>query len=54
MYSLQHYVIKFVSDLRQVGGFLSVLDLVSSTNKIDRPDIVEHHTLTPLKIAQLQ
>ena len=25
MYSIQHYVIKFVSDLRQVGGFLQVL-----------------------------
>ena len=25
MYSIQHYVIKFVSDLRQVGGFLPVL-----------------------------
>ena len=25
MYSLQRYVIKFVSDLRQVGGFLRVL-----------------------------
>jgi hypothetical protein len=25
VYSIQHYVIKFVSDLRQVGGFLSVL-----------------------------
>ena len=24
MYSIQHYVIKFVSDLRQVGGFLWV------------------------------
>jgi len=24
-YSMQHYVIKFVSDLRQVGGFLWVL-----------------------------
>jgi hypothetical protein len=22
VYSIQHYVIKFVSDLRQVGGFL--------------------------------
>ena len=22
MYSMQHYVIKFISDLRQVGGFL--------------------------------
>ena len=25
MYSIQHYVIKFVSELRQVGGFLRVL-----------------------------
>ena len=24
VYSIQHYVIKFVSDLRQVGGFLWV------------------------------
>jgi hypothetical protein len=33
-------VIKFVSDLRQVGGFLRVLP-VSSTNKTDRHDIAE-------------
>jgi len=25
VYSIQHYVIKFVSELRQVGGFLRVL-----------------------------
>jgi predicted aconitase len=25
VYSIQHYVIKFFSDLRQVGGFLRVL-----------------------------
>jgi len=25
VYSMQHYVIKFVSDLRHVGGFLRVL-----------------------------
>jgi hypothetical protein len=25
VYSIQHYVIKFVSDLRQVGGFPRVL-----------------------------
>ena len=25
VYSIQHYVIKFVSDLRQVGRFLQVL-----------------------------
>ena len=27
VYSIQHYVIKFVSDLRQVGGFLWVLQV---------------------------
>jgi hypothetical protein len=25
VYSIQHYLIKFVSDLRQVGGFLQVV-----------------------------
>jgi len=40
VYSTQHYVIKFVSDLRQVGGFLPGT-LVSSTNKTDRHDITE-------------
>ena len=37
VYSIQHYVIIFVSDLRQFGSFL----LVSSTNKTDRHDITE-------------
>ena len=32
---------KFVSDLRQVGGFPQVLSPVSSTNKTDRHDIAE-------------
>ena len=27
VYSIQHYVLKFVSDLRQFGGFLRVLRL---------------------------
>ena len=31
VYSIQHYVNKFVSDLRQVGGFQATP--VSSTNK---------------------
>jgi hypothetical protein len=35
VYSIQHYVIKFVSDLRPVGGFLRVLQ-ISSINKTDR------------------
>ena len=39
-YSMQHYVIKFVSDLRQVGGFLLVLP-ISSTNQTDCHDIAE-------------
>jgi len=37
---VQHYGIKFVSDLRQVGGFLRVIH-VSSTNKTDRNNITE-------------
>jgi len=40
VYSIQHYVIKFVSVLRQVGGILQVLP-ISSTNKTDRHDIAE-------------
>ena len=28
LYSIQHYVIKFVSDLRQISGFLRVLRLL--------------------------
>ena len=51
MYSIQPYVIKFVSDLRQVSGFLRVI-LVSST-KNDWPsrynwNIVEHNNNNPL------
>jgi hypothetical protein len=40
VYSIQHYVMKFVSDLRQVSGFLPSTP-VSSTNKTDRHDITE-------------
>ena len=39
VFSIQHYVIMFVSDLRQVGVFLRTL--LSTTNKIDRHDIPE-------------
>ena len=39
-YYILLYVIKFISYLRQVDGFLPVL-LVSSTNKIDLHDIAE-------------
>jgi hypothetical protein len=41
---MQHYVIKFISDLGQVSGFLmwfSPGTPVSSINKTDRHDITE-------------
>jgi hypothetical protein len=41
MYLMQHFVIKFVSDLRQAGGF-SLGTPVSSTNKTD------HHYITKM------
>jgi hypothetical protein len=37
VYSTQYYVIKFVSDLRQVGGFLQF----SPPNKTDSHDITD-------------
>jgi len=40
VYSIQHYVMQFARDLLQVDGFLRLLR-VSSTNKIDRHDIIE-------------
>ena len=40
VYSIQHYVIKFVSNLHQVGGF-PMSTPVSSTNKTDCHDIIE-------------
>ena len=40
MYSMQHYVIKLVSDLRQVGGFFLGTPF-SFINKPDRHDITE-------------
>jgi hypothetical protein len=41
VYSKQHYVIKFVSDLWQVGRWFSLGTSVSSTNKTDHHDITE-------------
>jgi hypothetical protein len=40
VYSIQHYVIKFVSEFRQVSGF-STGTPVSSTNKTDLHDRTE-------------
>ena len=39
VYSIQHYVIKFVSDLQQIGCWMGTL--VSSSNKTDCQDIPE-------------
>jgi hypothetical protein len=41
IYSIQHYVIKFISDLRQVGGFLRALRFHPPIKKNDRLDIAE-------------
>ena len=46
VYSILHYMIKFVSDLRQVGGFIRVLRFPPS-NKTENHDITE----TLLKVA---
>jgi len=40
VYVIQHYVRKFVSDLRQVGGFLCVL--------LFPPPIKHHHDITEI------
>jgi len=55
MYSIQHYVIKFVGDLRKVGGFLWVLRFpppIKLTSLIEQKYIVEsgiiHHNPNPL------
>jgi hypothetical protein len=47
LYSIQHYVIKYVSDLWQVNGFLLVLRYFS-TNKTDHHDITEILLKVPL------
>jgi hypothetical protein len=36
-----HYVIKFISDFRQIGGFLWVLRFLPSTNETDCHDITD-------------
>jgi hypothetical protein len=41
VYSIQHYVIKFVSDLRQVSGFIQVLPFPPSIKLA--PTIYTHY-----------
>jgi hypothetical protein len=50
VYKLQHYVIKFVSDLRQVGGFLRVLrtDCIFNTTYMVLMKNVRAHRKWPL------
>ena len=52
VYSIQHYMMKFISDLRQVGGFPPGTP-VSSTNKTDRHDISENFLKVALKTITL-
>jgi hypothetical protein len=55
VYSIELYVIKFVSDLQQVSGFPPSTP-VSFTNKTDRHDVseiwmkvgIKHHNPNPL------
>jgi hypothetical protein len=51
VYSIQHYVIKFVSDLRQVGGFLRLLRFPPTTLVVICIDCIgsckfNYHTIT--------
>ena len=48
VYSIQHYVIEFVIDLRQVGGFLLVLWF--PPNKTDLHDITKILLKVALKV----
>jgi len=43
VYSIQHYVIKFVSDLRKVSGFLRFLPPIKLTTMIDITVIQHPH-----------
>ena len=49
VYSIQHYVIKFVSDLQQIYGFLQV----ASTNKTDCHYIIEILLIVALNTTHL-
>ena len=46
---VQHYVIQFVRDLRQVGGFSG-----SSTNKTDRHDILVTEILWNVTLSTIK
>ena len=62
VYSIQHYVIKFVSDMRQVGGFLQVLQFPPPIKWTQVPPFSIHYLLvfiiewsgkrTPLRLCK--
>ena len=41
VYFIQHYVIKFVSDLWQAGGFLRVLRISSTDKTINQTTLIQ-------------
>ena len=53
VYLIQHYAIKFVSDLRQVGGFLRKFQFPPQKNRPPRYNLnivesgVKHHNPSP-------
>ena len=47
VYSIQHYVINFDSNLRQVGGFLQVLLFPPSIKLSVFENGIKHHNLNP-------
>jgi hypothetical protein len=48
VYSIQHYVIKFVSNLRQVSGFLRVLRFTSPIKLIAMSAVRTHNFSGPM------
>jgi hypothetical protein len=50
VYSIQHYVMKFVSDLRQVGGFLRVLRFPPPTARHEITEILLKMALNTIKL----
>jgi hypothetical protein len=54
VYSIQHYVIKFVSDLQQVGGFLWVLRFPPRYNWNIVESGIKLHKTKPIKLIYLK
>ena len=52
VYSIQHNVIKFVSDLRQVSGFLSLLGFLHQYNWNIVESGIKHYKPNPFTIVK--